>query len=283
MPDTTIEPSPRHDPSLSSILAFANEGASSRSRAPEERPSQGEPVAADADLVYVEDDHAWGVLVQDWAEFMGLTLRWVRSAAEFETYIRSRIKLPRCILLDIMLPGESGLSLCDRIKQSARLQCIPIILIAAAPVEPAESFRHRALHCIAKSESTKPELEAAITALLEQQERAQGVIEADGLRLDARDGSVRYQGELLANLTPNYFAAFRLLVQASPDPVPDLELAGAFAVRPRYKTPEPHISARNTLRSNISELRRILGDALGPRIQASDAGYLLRPDRFQID
>jgi len=237
----------------------------------------GAPAAAD--ILYVEDDDAWAALVDCWVGFLGLTIKRLRTTTEFKNYVRACRQLPRCLLLDVRLGSDNGLDLCDEIKRSPRLQAIPVIVLTGTRVPVVESLKHRALYCIRKSENAEAELRAAIRAVLDQQDRTQGVIDAGFLRLDGRTGRIFQYGELVATLDPGFFGAFRILVQAAPEPVSEGELYDAFLSRLAYRTDDPESAARGTLRNYVSRLRKILGDELGGRIHSVDGGYVFSPVR----
>ncbi len=241
---------------------------------------RGERSQPGADILYVEDDDAWAALVECWVGFMGLTIKRVRDCAEFKAYVLGCRPLPRCLLLDLRLGEDSGLDLCDEIKRSPRLQAIPVVLLTGTKVKATDAFRHRALHCVKKSHDTEAELRAALQAILEQQDRAQGVVDAGALRLDGRTGGVYEYGELVVTLDPGFFAAFRLLIQAAPEVVPENELYAAFLSRIAYRTDDPETAARGTLRNYVSRLRRLLGERHGARILSVGRGYVLGPDRY---
>ncbi|HYH00872.1 MAG TPA: response regulator transcription factor [Terriglobales bacterium] len=79
---------------------------------------------------------------------------------------------PSLFLLDVMLPGKSGLRLCDEIRQSVALATIPVIFLTA---KTSESDRVAGLELGGDDYITKPfsprELIARIRAVLRRFER----------------------------------------------------------------------------------------------------------------
>lgn len=258
------------------LSALPGMGAGDARDAAASRPKLPLPAAENAaDVLYVEDSDSWAVLVGDWTMMIGMKLHRTRTVKEFLGYLDSCAKLPRCIVIDILLGDENGLHLCDRLKRDPRLQSIPIILLTGVPISAQESFKHRAIYCIIKSDTALGEYTAALQAILEQQERSQGVIDAGLLRLDARDGSVSYDGRRIATLDASLFEALRLLVQASAKPVSESDLARALAARSR--DPRPKAAA---VRPSIDRLRERLGADLAARIVPAEGGYALLLDPF---
>ncbi|MFR5150404.1 MAG: response regulator [Ruminococcus sp.] len=78
---------------------------------------------------------------------------------------------PELILLDIMLPGEDGYSILEKLKKSSGTRDIPIIMVTA---KEAEFDKVRALEAGADDYITKPfgmmEFIARVKAVLEAQQ-----------------------------------------------------------------------------------------------------------------
>ena len=93
------------------------------------------------------------------------------EAEGFETPAAFRQALektvPDCVLLDVMLPGEDGLSLLRFLRRDARTRRVPVILVTA---RDAEMDKVKGLDCGADDYLTKPfgvmELLARVRALL---------------------------------------------------------------------------------------------------------------------
>ena len=103
------------------------------------------------------------------------------------------------VLLDILLPGDDGFSLCRRLRADERLKSLPVIFLTA---KGEEIDRILGLELGADDYVVKPfsprELMARVKAVLRRQERVpekSEVIEAPGLRLDTRTQEVVVRGQ----------------------------------------------------------------------------------------
>lgn len=77
-------------------------------------------------LLLVDDEAALREPLADYLSRQGFVVRQAASAAEARSAIRD--ETPHLVLLDIMMPGEDGLSLCRHLAESA---AIPTILLTA--------------------------------------------------------------------------------------------------------------------------------------------------------
>ena len=77
-------------------------------------------------LLLVDDEAALREPLADYLSRQGFVVRQATSAAEARSAIRDEV--PHLVLLDIMMPGEDGLSLCRHLAESA---AIPTILLTA--------------------------------------------------------------------------------------------------------------------------------------------------------
>ncbi|MDO8442199.1 MAG: phosphate regulon transcriptional regulator PhoB [Polaromonas sp.] len=123
--------------------------------------------------------------------------------------------LPDVILLDWMLPGQSGLSLAKKWRAHARTKPIPILMITARGDEPDKIA---GLDAGADDYITKPfstqELLARIRAVLRRRspEQAKDSVTLDALELDAATYRVSYQGQNL-KLGPTEFKLLHYLMK----------------------------------------------------------------------
>ena len=105
---------------------------------------------------------------------------------------------PDLILLDVMLPGESGIEVCERIRE--RDQDVVIVMVTA---KDAEEDKVRGFEAGADDYVTKPfsmkELVARINANLKRSDAGQRgkVIEAGDLQLDTKNFTAHIGGEPL--------------------------------------------------------------------------------------
>jgi two-component system phosphate regulon response regulator PhoB len=108
--------------------------------------------------------------------------------------------LPDAILLDWMLPGESGLSLARKWRRNARTKAVPILMLTARGDEPD---RIAGLDAGADDYLTKPfsvqEMLARIRAVLRRRapEQVGEAVALGELLLDAMTHRVSYRGEIL--------------------------------------------------------------------------------------
>ena len=108
--------------------------------------------------------------------------------------------LPDVILLDWMLPGESGLSLAKKWRKDARTKGVPILMLTA---RGDEADRVAGLDAGADDYITKPfstkEMLARIRAVLRRRspEQAGGSVAIGALLLDASTHRVSYDGQML--------------------------------------------------------------------------------------
>ena len=123
--------------------------------------------------------------------------------------------LPDVVLLDWMLPGESGLTLAKRWRANPRTKAVPIIMLTA---RGDESDRVAGLDAgaddyIAKPFSTK-ELLARVRAVLRRRapEQAGGVVSIGGLMLDSATYRVSFGANML-KLGPTEFKLLHYLMK----------------------------------------------------------------------
>ncbi len=120
-------------------------------------------------------------------------------------------KLPDLVVLDWMLPGQSGLALARQWRANARTRELPIIMLTA---RGEEADKVAALDAGADDYLTKPfstnELMARIRAVLRRKapEALEDVVDVAGLRIDPstrRVSRVSAQGEIDLKLGPTEF------------------------------------------------------------------------------
>ena len=84
-------------------------------------------------IYYVEDDANIRELVVYTLNQTGLTARGFSDSAAFFTALQK--ERPSLILLDIMLPGEDGISILKKIRASASTSSLPVMMITAKSAE----------------------------------------------------------------------------------------------------------------------------------------------------
>ncbi len=123
-------------------------------------------------------------------------------------------RLPDVILLDWMLPGESGLTLAKRWRANPRTKAVPIIMLTA---RSDELDRVAGLDAGADDYISKPfssrELLARVRAVLRRRspEQAEGIVTVGSLSLDASKVRVSFNDESI-KLGPTEFKLLRYLM-----------------------------------------------------------------------
>jgi DNA-binding response OmpR family regulator len=152
--------------------------------------------ASAAEILIVEDDEViMGTLAYNLSR-QGFSVKGATTGTEA---LRLARKLrPHLVLLDIMLPGESGIEVCERIRE--RDQDVVIVMVTA---KNAEEDKVRGFEAGADDYVTKPfgikELVARINANLKRsQTGGQGkILEAGDLQLDTKNFTACLKGEPL--------------------------------------------------------------------------------------
>jgi len=169
-------------------------------------------------VLIVEDEPAILELIAVNVEHVGFVpLR--ASTAEVALQLLREV-LPDVVLLDWMLPGQSGLAVAKKLRADARTRELPIIFITA---RSEEQDKIAALESGADDYLTKPfsskELVARIRAVLRRRAPQLGdtPIEVGGLMLDPTAHRVSGNGRPLS-LGPTEFRLLRFLM-AHPDRV----------------------------------------------------------------
>ena len=125
-----------------------------------------------------------------------------------------RRALPDLVLLDWMLPGQSGLALAKQLRGDARTRELPIIMVTA---RTDEADKVAGLEAWVDDYVTKPfsprELKARIKAVLRRRapEAAQEPLEAGPLKLDPATHRVTVDGRPVA-VGPTEFRLLRFLL-----------------------------------------------------------------------
>jgi DNA-binding response OmpR family regulator len=153
-------------------------------------------ITSTAEILIVEDDE---VIMGTLAYNLSRNGFGVSQATNGADALRMARKLrPDLILLDIMLPGESGIEVCERIRE--RDQGVMIVMITA---KDSEGDKVRGFEAGADDYVTKPfgmnELVARINANLKRSETGTRgkVIEAGDLQIDTKNFTAYAGGESL--------------------------------------------------------------------------------------
>ena len=164
-------------------------------------------------VLIVEDEPAIAELVAVNLRHNGFQPIWAMDAVTAQQELDE--VLPDVILLDWMLPGESGLSLAKRWRSNPRSKVVPILMITARGDEPD---RVAGLDAGADDYIVKPfsprELLARIRAVLRRRapEQSGGMVELGGLSLDADTHRVSWQTQPL-KVGPTEFKLLQYLMR----------------------------------------------------------------------
>lgn len=156
-------------------------------------------------ILVVEDEESILTLIEYTLEHAGFTVETAQSAEEAKTAIYER--LPDVLLLDWMLPGQSGVQLIRQLRQEERTADLPIILLTA---RGTEGDKEQGLNQGADDYLVKPfsprELVARINALLRRSapQKTEQTIVLGGLELDPLQHRVK-AGKFFLNPGPTEF------------------------------------------------------------------------------
>jgi len=168
-----------------------------------------------ASVLIVEDEPAILELIGVNLEHAGYETLRARSAEEANRLLGE--VLPDLVLLDWMLPGQSGLALAKRLRGDARTRELPLIFLTARAEEPDKvaGLESGADDYVTKPFSTK-ELVARIRAVLRRKKPQHGdtPVEIAGLCLDPAAHRVTGNRQALA-LGPTEFRLLHYLMTHS--------------------------------------------------------------------
>jgi two-component system phosphate regulon response regulator PhoB len=165
-----------------------------------------------ATVLVVEDEPQIQELVAVNLEHQGHRVVRAASAEEAEAAIRT--ELPDVLVLDWMLPGESGLAFARRLRGDARTRDLPILMLTPRAME---ADKLSGLEAGADDFITKPfspkELAARIKAVLRRRapQLSGDAVEIQGLRLDPSTRRVSAGKQHLA-LSPSEFRLLHFLM-----------------------------------------------------------------------
>ena len=163
-------------------------------------------------VLIVEDEPAIAELIAVNLRHNGFRPTWAMDSATAQQELDA--VLPDVILLDWMLPGESGLMLAKRWRTNPRTKAVPIIMLTARgdEMDRVAGLDAGADDYIAKPFSTK-ELLARIRAVLRRRapEQTGGIVSIGALSLDASTYRVSFNEQML-KLGPTEFKLLHFLM-----------------------------------------------------------------------
>lgn len=160
----------------------------------------------------VDDDSSIVALMRDFLEAEGFQVEGALSGLEAHGVLeRTSVD---CVLLDVMLPGESGFEFCRRLRRTSE---VPVLFLSARG-EDADKIRGLGLggdDYIVKS-ATPAEVVARVKAVLRRSGRGdigpEAVLNFGHVVLDLRSREVTVGGEIV-NFTPREFDLLWLLAE----------------------------------------------------------------------
>lgn len=164
-------------------------------------------------VLIVEDEAAIAELISINLKHNGFAPVWASDAESAQRELDA--VLPAAVLLDWMLPGQSGLILAKRWRKDARTKDLPILMLTA---RADEADKIAALDAGADDYLTKPfsphELLARIRAVLRRRapEQVSDRVQIGDLTLDAATYRVNYKG-LPVKLGPTEFKLLHYLMK----------------------------------------------------------------------
>lgn len=163
-------------------------------------------------VLVVEDEPAIAELISVNLRHNGFRPTWAMDSASAQRELDA--VLPDVILLDWMLPGESGVVLAKRWRANPRTKAVPIIILTARgdEVDRVAGLDAGADDYITKPFSTK-ELLARVRAVLRRRapEQVGGVVSIGALSLDSSTYRVSYNDQML-KLGPTEFKLLHYLM-----------------------------------------------------------------------
>ena len=162
----------------------------------------------------VEDDSNIRELVVYTLETTGFQARGFEEGKSFLEALA--LETPDLILMDIMLPGEDGISLLKRLKNSSKTRDIPVIMVTA---KGAEYDKVKGLDLGADDYVTKPfgmmELVSRIKAVLRRsgaaKKNAEDIIVSGSLEINTKKHEVKADGEVVGLTLKEYELLKRLM------------------------------------------------------------------------
>lgn len=164
-------------------------------------------------ILVVEDEAPIAELIGVNLRHNGYHITWASDGAVAQRELEQQV--PDLILLDWMLPGESGVTLAKRWRSDARTKAVPIIMLTARSTENdrVQGLDAGADDYISKPFSTK-ELLARIRAVLRRRapEPENTLLELGSLSLDTSTYRVHFAGQPL-KLGPTEFKLLHYLMK----------------------------------------------------------------------
>ena len=161
-----------------------------------------------AHVLIVEDEPRMAALLADYLQASGYTSAWLANGLEVVSSVKAR--RPDLVLLDLMLPGQDGMSVCRALRLFSD---VPVIMLTAR-VEEADRLMGLEIGAddyICKTPFSPREVVARVKALLRRS--GHSAREVSALQIDAQAYKASWQGAAL-DLTPIEFRLLKALADA---------------------------------------------------------------------
>jgi len=225
-------------------------------------------------LLVVEDEPKLAALLQDYLQAAGYRIAILDNGNDVAAYVRAQS--PALVLLDLMLPGQDGLSVCRELRSFSQ---VPVIMLTAR-VE--EIDRLLGLELGADDYICKPfsprEVVARVKAILRRTRLPADEMKPSPLQLDIDRMQARVNGKRL-ELTPVEFRLLQALAHR-----PGHVLSRTKLIDVLYN--DHRVVSDRTVDSHVKNLRRKIAEANGgidPVSSVYGLGYNLEWDREEAD
>lgn len=166
-------------------------------------------------ILVVEDEVDIAELIRYNLELKNYTVKLAHTGEDGLAKIKSN--QPDLVLLDIMLPGSTGLEICEKVKSDNSLKSTPIIMVSAKgeEVDIVKGLELGADDYITKPFSPKvllARVEAVLRRSTSEQKIPEGVIKHASLKLDPNRVEVSVDGQQI-ELTQSEFRILHFLAQ----------------------------------------------------------------------
>lgn len=217
-------------------------------------------------ILLVDDDPGWVELVRHWLTRAGYS-NLEAAGTGLQALQMAQANPPDCILLDLVLPDQSGMEVCAKLRALPGLSRTPVVLLTGHKREKVLGLQNGADYFVAKDD--KPhELFATLEAVFRRKQMEQGLLSRGELLLRSSDRKVFWKGQDTTTLTPKMFLLMHILVQRSPQPVARAELFRAME-----GTEDAGLS--RALDVMLNRLRKVLPVGIGGRIvNVKNFGYV---------
>lgn len=158
----------------------------------------GGAAALGSPILVVEDDQTTCDVIRAYLESAGHRVVLCRTGSEALDVVRRTA--PRCLILDVMLPGKDGFEICDEIRRAGSI--VPILFLSARSGEPdrVDGLRVGADDYLVKPFSPR-ELVARVDALLRRAEigpQPPSVLRLANVELSPGEREVAVEGQRVA-------------------------------------------------------------------------------------